>query len=489
MKTYLAVDIGASSGRHILGWLEDGKMRLSEVHRFKNGAAQKNGRLCWDADGLQRHVLAGLRACAAHGAPEGSALAGCAPEALLPESVSIDTWGVDFVLLGENLNRIGDAVAYRDGRTAGVPEKLEAVLPFAELYARTGIQRQVYNTVYQLWSLRQAAPEQLERAAHFLMMPDYLAFTLTGVCANEYTIASTSALLNARERTWDAEILKRIGVPAHIFHPVRMAGEPLGRLTPAVREAAGFDTLVRLAPSHDTASAFLAVPARDENAVFLSSGTWSLIGVENPEPITTAESRAQNFTSEGGYAYRYRYLKNIMGLWMLQNIRRELGQTRFDFELLAKLAESAADYPGRVDVNDGRFLAPDNMQEAVRVVLRENGFKEKPTAAQTLSCVYHSLAESYAEAVRGLEKITGRAFTSLNIVGGGSQDAYLNQLTADATGLPVYAGPTEGTAIGNIAVQMIAGGALRDVQHARDVIRESFPIRVFTPRGKEKTTC
>ena len=489
MKTYLAVDIGASSGRHILGWLEDGKMRLSEVYRFKNGAAQKNGRLCWDADGLQRHVLAGLRACAAHGAPEGSALAGCAPEALLPESVSIDTWGVDFVLLGENLNRIGDAVAYRDGRTAGVPEKLEAVLPFAELYARTGIQRQVYTTVYQLWSLRQAAPEQLERAAHFLMMPDYLAFTLTGVCANEYTIASTSALLNARERTWDAEILKRIGVPAHIFHPVRMAGEPLGRLTPAVREAAGFDTLVRLAPSHDTASAFLAVPARDENAVFLSSGTWSLIGVENPEPITTAESRAQNFTSEGGYAYRYRYLKNIMGLWMLQNIRRELGQTRFDFELLAKLAESAADYPGRVDVNDGRFLAPDNMQEAVRVVLRENGFKEKPTAAQTLSCVYHSLAESYAEAVRGLEKITGRAFTSLNIVGGGSQDAYLNQLTADATGLPVYAGPTEGTAIGNIAVQMIAGGALRDVQHARDVIRESFPIRVFTPRGKEKTTC
>lgn len=489
MKTYLAVDIGASSGRHILGWLEDGKMRLSEVYRFKNGAAQKNGRLCWDADGLQRHVLAGLRACAAHGAPEGSALAGCAPEALLPESVSIDTWGVGFVLLDENLNRIGDAVAYRDGRTAGVPEKLEAVLPFAELYARTGIQRQVYNTVYQLWSLRQAAPEQLERAAHFLMMPDYLAFTLTGVCANEYTIASTSALLNARERTWDAEILKRIGVPAHIFHPVRMAGEPLGRLTPAVREAAGFDTLVRLAPSHDTASAFLAVPARDENAVFLSSGTWSLIGVENPEPITTAESRAQNFTSEGGYAYRYRYLKNIMGLWMLQNIRRELGQTRFDFELLAKLAESAADYPGRVDVNDGRFLAPDNMQEAVRVVLRENGFKEKPTAAQTLSCVYHSLAESYAEAVRGLEKITGRAFTSLNIVGGGSQDAYLNQLTADATGLPVYAGPTEGTAIGNIAVQMIAGGALRDVQHARDVIRESFPIRVFTPRGKEKTTC
>ena len=469
MKTYLAVDIGASSGRHILGWLADGKMQLAEVYRFKNGAEHRNGHLCWDADGLKNHVLEGLRACAEH----------IEPEQETPASVAIDTWGVDFVLLDEAMNRIGDAVAYRDGRTAGVPEKLEAVLPFAELYARTGIQQQVYNTVYQLWALRQEAPEQLERAAHFLMMPDYLGFVLSGVCANEYTIASTSALLNAREKTWDQEILRRIGVPARIFHPVRMAGEALGRLTPDVQSSVGFDTLVRLAPAHDTASAFLAVPARDENAVFLSSGTWS------PEPITTAESRAQNFTSEGGYQYRYRYLKNIMGLWMLQNIRRELGQTRFDFEMLAWLARSAADYPGRVDVNDGRFLAPENMQEAVRVVLRENGFTEKPTAAQTLSCVYHSLAESYAEAVRGLEKITGKTFTSLNIVGGGSQDAYLNQLTADATGLPVYAGPTEGTAIGNLAVQMIADGALRDVQHARDVIRASFPIRVFTPREKE----
>lgn len=475
MKTYLAVDIGASSGRHILGWLADGKMQLAEVYRFKNGAEHRNGHLCWDADGLKNHVLEGLRACAER----------VAPEQETPASVAIDTWGVDFVLLDEAMNRIGDAVAYRDGRTAGVPEKLEAVLPFAELYARTGIQQQVYNTVYQLWALRQEAPEQLERAAHFLMMPDYLGFVLSGVCANEYTIASTSALLNAREKTWDTEILRRIGVPARIFHPVRMAGEALGRLTPDVQSSVGFDTLVRLAPAHDTASAFLAVPARDENAVFLSSGTWSLIGVENPEPITTAESRAQNFTSEGGYQYRYRYLKNIMGLWMLQNIRRELGQTRFDFEMLAWLARSAADYPGRVDVNDGRFLAPENMQEAVRVVLHENGFTEKPTAAQTLSCVYHSLAESYAEAVRGLEKITGKTFTSLNIVGGGSQDAYLNQLTADATGLPVYAGPTEGTAIGNLAVQMIADGALRDVQHARDVIRASFPIRVFTPREKE----
>lgn len=480
MKTYLAVDIGASSGRHILGWLADGRMQLSEVYRFKNGAEQHSDHLCWDVDRLKTHVLKGLKACAEHVASEDLAETDC-----IPASVAIDTWGVDFVLLDAALNRIGDAVAYRDSRTAGVPERMEKILPFAQLYERTGIQQQVYNTVYQLWALRQEAPEQLEHAAHFLMMPDYLGFSLTGICANEYTIASTSGLLNAREKTWDAEILRRVGVPSRIFHPIRMAGETLGCLSPDVRDSVGFDTLVRLAPSHDTASAFLAVPARDENAVFLSSGTWSLIGVENDAPITTAESRAENFTSEGGYQYRFRYLKNIMGLWMLQNIRRELGQTRFDFTMLARLAQSAASYPGRVDVNDNRFLAPDNMQEAVRVVLAENGFKEKPTAAQILSCVYHSLAQSYAESVRGLEAITGRTFTSLNIVGGGSQDAYLNQLTADATGLPVYAGPTEGTAIGNIAVQMIADGALRDVEHAREVIRASFPIQVFTPRKKE----
>lgn len=475
MKTYLAIDLGASSGRHILGWLEDGRMRLSEVYRFKNSAALRGTHLCWDADGLRENLLRGMEKCGEAGTA--------------PESTAIDTWGVDFVLLDKDLNRIGEAVAYRDSRTEGVAEKFEEKMPFAELYARTGIQKQSFNTVYQLLALKEEAPEQLERAAHFLMMPDYLAFCLTGVCANEYTDASTTALVGAREKTWDMAVLEKIDVPAGIFHPLKMAGDALGRLTPAVRQRVGYDTLVRCAPSHDTASAFLAVPARDENAVFLSSGTWSLIGVELREPITTAESMAANFANEGGYEYRYRYLRNIMGLWMLQNIRRELGQTRFDFGTLAMLAKSAAGYPGRVDVNDPRFLAPENMQEAVRVVLRENGFRETPTTAQILSCVYHSLAASYAEAVRGLEEITGKTYTSLNIVGGGSQDAYLNQLTADATGLPVYAGPTEGTAIGNLAVQMIADGALRDVQHARDVIRGSFPIRVFTPQGKEHTKC
>lgn len=470
MKTYLAVDIGASSGRHILGWLEDGKLKLTEIYRFKNGAVPRGGHRCWDADGLRDSVIRGIGRCSEAG--------------YTPESVAIDTWGVDFVLLDENMNRIGEAVAYRDSRTEGIPEELEAVIPFEQLYARTGIQKQTFNTIYQLAALQKEAPEQLQKAAHFLMIPDYLSFCLTGVCANEYTEASTSALVNAEDKTWDTEVLEKVGIPAKIFHPLKMAGDALGSLTEAVQDKAGCNMLVRCAPSHDTASAFLAVPAKDDNAVFLSSGTWSLLGVEREKPITTVESMEQNFTNEGGYQYRYRYLRNIMGLWMLQCIRRELGETRFDFGTLSMLARSAGDYPGRVDVNDQRFLAPENMQEAVRVVLAEQGYRN-PTVAQILSCVYHSLAQSYAEAIAGLEKITGKKYTSLNIVGGGSQDAYLNQLTADATGLPVYAGPTEGTAIGNIAVQMIADGALRDVQHARDVIRESFPIKVFLPGDKK----
>ena len=469
MKTYLAVDIGASSGRHILGWLEDGKLQLSEIYRFKNGAVPRGGHRCWDADGLRNNVIKGIAKCAEDEEKEN------------PVSVAIDTWGVDFVLLDENLNRIGEAVAYRDSRTEGMPEELDGVIRFQDLYARTGIQKQVFNTVYQLMALKKEAPEQLEKAAHFLMIPDYLAFGLTGVCANEYTEASTSALVSAEEKCWDTELIEKIGVPVKIFHPLKMAGEALGNLTEAVQKKTGFDLLVRCAPSHDTASAFLAVPAKDENAVFLSSGTWSLLGVELEKPITTPESMEQNFTNEGGYEYRYRYLRNIMGLWMLQSIRRELGETRFDFGTLSMLAQSARSYPGRVDVNDARFLAPQNMQEAVRVVLKENGFTETPSTAQILSCVYHSLAESYADAIKGLEKITGKRYTSLNIVGGGSQDTYLNQLTANATGLPVYAGPTEGTAIGNLVVQMIADGALDSVQHARDVIRESFPIKVFMP--------
>lgn len=463
MKTYLAVDIGASSGRHILGWLEDGKLKLKEIYRFKNGAEDKNGHLCWDIDRLESEVMNGIAACDA-----------------APESVAVDTWAVDYVLLDENGERICPAVAYRDGRTETVPDELEKTIPFAWLYGRTGIQMQKFNTVYQLAAQKKETPEVFEKAEKFLMIPEYLSYKLSGVAVNEYTNASTTAMVSAENKTWDKEILARIGLPEEIFGTLHMPGEALGGLTESVKEKVGFDLTVRLAASHDTASAFLAVPAKDENAVFLSSGTWSLIGVELKAPVTTDESRAQNFTNEGGYEYRYRYLKNIMGLWMLQNMRHELGDDKYSFDKLTELAQNAEDYKGRVDVNAECFLAPKNMCEAVKNELMKQGYDE-PTVPEMLSCVYHSLAESYAAAIKALEKLTGKKYTSLNIVGGGSRDAYLNQLTANACGLPVYAGPTEGTAIGNLIVQMIADGELLSVQQARDVIRDSFEIKIYEP--------
>lgn len=463
MKTYLAVDIGASSGRHILGWLEDGKLKLKEIYRFKNGAEDKNGHLCWDIDRLENEVVNGIAAC-------GTA----------PESAAVDTWAVDYVLLDKNGERICPAVAYRDGRTETVPDELENTIPFAWLYARTGIQMQKFNTVYQLAAQKKETPEVFEKAEKLLMIPDYLAYRLSGRAVNEYTNASTTAMVSAENKTWDREIIKRLGLPEKIFGELHMPGEALGGLTERVKEKVGFDLTVRLAASHDTASAFLAVPAKDENAVFLSSGTWSLIGVELKAPVTTDESRAQNFTNEGGYEYRYRYLKNIMGLWMLQNMRHELGDGKYSFDKLTEFAQSAEDYKGRVDVNAECFLAPKNMCEAVKNELKKQGFDE-PTVPELLSCVYHSLAESYAEAIKALETLTGKTYTSLNIVGGGSRDEYLNQLTAKACNLPVYAGPTEGTAIGNLIVQMIADGEFDSVQQARDVIRGSFEIKIYEP--------
>ena len=307
---YLAIDIGASSGRHIIGYVEDGQLKLEEVYRFDNLQVHQNGHDCWDTDNLWNGILAGLKACK--------------EKNMIPQSVGIDTWGVDFVLLDENDEVIGDAVAYRDARTNGVDSVVESLLSPDWLYERTGIQKASYNTIYQLMALKEEHPEQLERAEWLLFIPDYYNFKLTGKKANEYTIASTSNLVNAKEKQWDMEIMSKLGLPERIFHPLSMPATVVGELLPEIVEEIGFQTKVVLPATHDTGSAFLAIPAIDDNAVYISSGTWSLLGVENEYPLTTPQCHAQNFTNEGGAWGRYRFLKNIMGLWMIQSIRREL---------------------------------------------------------------------------------------------------------------------------------------------------------------------
>lgn len=471
MKNYLAVDIGASSGRHMLGRKVDGKLELEEVYRFENSQVRKDGHDCWDVEKLVSSVKAGIDA--AIGKAE-------------IESIGIDTWGVDFVLLDADGNLVSDAVAYRDTRTAGAAEEIEKeILSFDELYARTGIQKTSFNTIYQLWALKKEHPEQLEKAATFLMMPEYINYRLTGNIVHEYTDSSTTALLDAAAKDWDFDLIEKLGLPKRIFGKLEMPGALVGYYN---------GVKVVLPAMHDTGSAYLAVPARDDRAVYLSSGTWSLLGIESETPLATPESCRANFTNEGGAWGRYRFLKNIMGLWMIQSIRRELNGVKYvegrdndetiqalkgisdwskgreySFADLEMAARGSACYQVTVDVNDQRFMNPESMIAEVVDAASKSG-PPPSRIGELMQCVYRSLAECYADAITNLSEITGRNFTSVNIVGGGCQDKYLNALTAEATGLEVFAGPVEGTAIGNLIVQMIAGGEFENLAEARKAI-------------------
>lgn len=479
MQYYLAIDIGASSGRHILSSVQDGQMVLEEIYRFDNKQLQKNGHDCWDIDYLWDCVLAGLKAC--HTA------------AKVPVSVGIDTWAVDFVLVKKDGTRVSDAVAYRDARTQGVRAALEETLPFATHYAKTGIQYQPFNTVYQLCALQQESPEQLAQADKMLMIPDYFNYLLTGEMMQEYTNATSTALINAQSNQWDESLIETLGLPRHIFAPIAMPGQKVGTLRSEVIAAVGFDCNVVLPATHDTGSAFLAVPATTDTAVYISSGTWSLLGVENEAPITTPESMAQNFTNEGGYQYRYRYLKNIMGLWMIQSIRRELNglnyiegkeqrgkaEKQYSFAELCDLAAAEQQFSTIIDVDKEVFLAPESMIDAVKTACAQSGQAVPQTVGQLMQCVYASLAQKYKEVILTLQQQTGKTYTCIHIVGGGSNATYLNELCAKATGLPVYAGPTEGTALGNAMVQMLCDHQFEDLAAARRAIPKSFEIKEF----------
>lgn len=455
---YLAIDIGASSGRHILGWVENGRIRLEEVYRFPNGTTEKNGHQCWDHEGLVAHVITGLKRCAEIGK--------------IPSYLGIDTWGVDFLLLDREGNVLGDSVGYRDSRTEGMDQKVYELISEAELYARTGIQKQLYNTVYQMMALKQQHPEQLEQAQTFLMMPDYLNWRLTGVCHQEYTNATTGQLVNLQTGEWDTELTERLGYPARLFGKLSMPGETVGNLLPEIAAQVGYDLTVLHPASHDTGSAVLAVPTNSDNIVYLSSGTWSLMGIERFVPDSSEEARRHNFTNEGGVEHRFRFLKNIMGLWIIQSIRKELGG-KYSFGELCDMATALGDTPYRIDVNDSAFLAPDSMMAAIRSYCHA---PDMPLD-HMLCCVYHSLANCYAKTIEEIREMTGKKPEALHIIGGGSKDDYLNRLTAQALDIPVYTGPTEATAIGNLLSQMIGTGCYASVPEAREAVFASFDVK------------
>lgn len=462
-KYYLAVDIGASGGRHILGSVKDEKIVLEEVYRFENGMTEIDDILCWNTERIFSEILNGMRKCGEIGK--------------IPTTMSIDTWGVDFVLLDESGKPLGKTVGYRDSRTDGMDDVVYRSISPEELYRRTGIQKAMYNTIYQLTAVREKQPELLEKAKVLLMTPDYYQFLLTGVRMQEYTIASTSQLLEVQSGEWDTELIERLGLPKDIFLKPCQPGTAVGKLRPEIAEQVGFDTEVVLCPSHDTASAVLSVPALGENTLFISSGTWSLMGVELLTANSSDAARVANFANEGGYGKRYRFLKNIMGLWMIQSVRRELAPEIGYGELCA--AASRESISSIVDCNDERFLAPRSMAKAVQDYCRETN-QQVPETLPELACViYNSLAMCYAKTVAQLEEITGVHYDSINIIGGGSNAEYLNELTAKFTHRTVLAGPSEATATGNILSQMIGAGEFNGIADARNCVIASFEVREY----------
>lgn len=460
---YLAIDIGASSGRHILAHLEDGKMVLEEVHRFPNGMVENGGENIWDVDELFAQIKTGMKKCA--------------ELEKIPVSVGVDTWGVDFVLLDGNGQRIGNAVAYRDSRTKEMDEEVYKIIPEDDLYARTGIQKAIFNTIYQLMALRKKKPDELAQAKTLLLMPDYFHYLLSGRAVTEYTNATTTQLVSPETKDWDYELIRKLGYPEEIFQKIVLPGTELGELTPQVQAEVGFNCKVIAPATHDTGSAVIAVPTDSDNTLYISSGTWSLMGTELMKANCSPESKANNLTNEGGYDYRFRYLKNIMGLWMIQSVKKEIGG-ELSFGEICEQA-SKCDIASIVDCNHDRFLAPANMTAEVQAACRESGQQVPQGIAEVASVIYNSLAKCYAQTIRELEGITGQEYDRIHIVGGGANADYLNRLTAEATGVTVYAGPTEATAVGNLAAQMLAVGELKDLKDARACVFRSFPIAEY----------
>ena len=462
---YLAVDIGASGGRHLLGHLEDGRMVLEEVYRFSNGMTESKGSLVWDTKRLFDEIIKGMKKCKEIGK--------------IPVSIGVDTWGVDFVLLDESDNILGDAVGYRDRRTTGMDEAVYRVISEEKLYARTGIQKAIYNTIFQLMSLKVSEPDLLKRAGSLLMIPDYFHFLLSGVKTNEYTEATTSGLLNPSTHKWDMDLIETLGYPKGIFGEIKMPGTILGGLLPSVREMVGYDCQVILPCSHDTASAVLAMPSEDDKALYISSGTWSLMGVLLDKPNCSPESMEADITNEGGYGGKTTYLTHIMGLWMIQSVRNELAPDLSYDELCKKAAME--EIKSLVDCQDSAFLAPASMAEAIKEYCYQTGQDVPDTVYELAAVIYNSLADCYGKKLKLIEKVTGRKYEKINIIGGGSNAGYLNELTAKATGCTVVAGPSEATATGNILAQMIRMGEFEDFTKAKECILRSFEVKEFKP--------
>ncbi len=472
MASYLAADLGAESGRVMLGSLAGGRLEIEEIRRFPNQPVELPSGLYWDAFRLFHEIVEGLT------------IAG-RERRLKPAGIGMDTWGVDFGLLAADGGLIDCPRHYRDPRTNGVPDRLFETVPRAEVFARTGIQIMSINSLYQLYATRLANPAALENARRLLFMPDLLNYWLTGVERNEVTISSTSQFYDPKARTFAADMLERLDIPSRILAELIEPGCTLGPLLPRLAESTGLGAVpVHAVGSHDTASAVAAVPARGDGWCYISSGTWSLMGVESAAPVIDEQSYKLNFTNEAGVAGRTRLLKNIAGLWLLQECRRAWAAQgeRFGYDELMQMAEAAG--PARTIVDPDDFLQPGDMPARIAAWCGERSLEAPKTKGEFCRTILESLAHRYCEVLQGLEGLTRRSIHTIHIVGGGSRNSLLNQLVADVTGRKVVAGPIEATAAGNLLVQAIGSGEVSGIDEAREIVRQSFQIAEFQPKPK-----
>ncbi|MEP7358732.1 MAG: rhamnulokinase family protein [Anaerolineales bacterium] len=466
---FAAIDLGAESGRIMLGRLEGGALALEEAHRFPNIPVQVAGTLHWDILRIWSEIKHGLAVC---GLQSGGPLA----------SIGVATWAVDFGLLGSDGALLGNPVHYRDGRTQGMIEAACARVPRAEIFAQTGIQFLTINSLYQLLALQAQASPALDAAARLLTIPDLLNYWLCGAAVNEFTNATTTQCYNPTTGQWAWELLDRLGLPRRIFGPIVQPGSSLGPLRPALAAELGLPAVPVIAPAtHDTGSAVAGTPLTPGGAIYLSSGTWSLMGVELARPVINERSLAYNFTNEGGVAGTFRLLKNIMGLWLVQECRRTWASQGDDFGYtqLSLLAEQSAPLLSLIDVADERFFAPGNMPARIQAACQAAGQPIPESAGAIVRCALESLALEYRLTAERLDELTGQTSPVIHIIGGGAQNTLLNQFTADATDRRVLAGPVEATALGNVLVQAVAGGHLPSIAAGRELIRQSFPVQSF----------
>jgi len=472
----LAFDFGASSGRAILGIFDGNKLITEELHRFSNDPVNVRGNFYWDILRLFHEIKQGIIKCVNVGHKD-------------IDSIGIDTWGVDYGLLDERGNLLGNPYHYRDTRTDGIMEEVFKIIPKGELYQKTGIQFMKFNTIFQLYSTKLNTPSMLDQAKTLLFIPDLLNYFLTGVKVTEYSIASTSQLLDPQTRTWSDEILDKLELPRQMLTDIVPSGTIIGKLSKTLAQELGIGEVnVVASASHDTASAVTAVPAANRDYVYISSGTWSLMGVEADEPIINEMSSQLAFTNEGGVSNKIRFLKNIMGLWLVQECKRQWNKEgdNCSFAELEKLAREAKPFVSFVDPDDDSFMTPGNMPEKIRAFCKKTNQPVPESKGEVIRCVLQSLALKYRKTVESLEQILGKELPVVHMVGGGIKDTLLCQFTANATGKKVIAGPVEATSIGNLMTQAMALSKINSLQEIRQVVKNSVATTEYLPENIEQ---